>query len=60
LTLPVGANAAFDVSLLPVSFLSPVRFLWEKDKEMPAYQPEEEAVDEVVDDADDEEEDLDE
>ncbi len=59
LILPVGANAAFDVSLLPETFLSPVRFVWEKDKELPAYHPEEEAVIEVVADADDDEEEED-
>jgi hypothetical protein len=61
LALPVGGNVSFVVSLLPESFLSPVRFVWAKDKELPAYQPEDEAVVEVVGDAeDDDEEDLDE
>jgi hypothetical protein len=59
LILPVGTNGAFNVSLLPETFLSPVRFVWEKDKELPAYQPEEEAVVEVVVDADDDEEEED-
>lgn len=56
LTLPVGAAVTFGVSILPESFLSPVRFVWDKDKELPAYQPEEEAVVEVVGDADDDDE----
>jgi hypothetical protein len=59
--LPAGANAAFGVSILPETFLSPVRFVWEKDKELPPYQPEEETIVEVVgDEDDDDEDDLDE
>ena len=60
-TLPVGSKVSLVVSLLPEGFLSPVRFIWEKDKELPAYQPEEEAPAAVIDDQDDDdEEDLDE
>lgn len=57
LLLPVGSKDAFSVSLTPESFLSPVRFVWEKDKELPAYQPDEEQPAEAVDDDDEEDED---
>lgn len=56
LLLPVSAKESFAVSSLPETFLSPVRFVWEKDKELPAYHPDDEAVAEVVDDADDDDE----
>ena len=62
LLLPVSVKESFALPLLPESFLSPVRFVWEKDKELPPYQPDEEQpVELAVDDDDDEdEEDLDE
>lgn len=57
LDLPVGSNEHIDVSLVPESFLSPVRFVWEKDKQLPAYQPDDDQVVEVIgDDADEEDE----
>ncbi|MDZ4819882.1 MAG: toll/interleukin-1 receptor domain-containing protein [Planctomycetota bacterium] len=59
--LPVSTKESFALPLQPESFLSPVRFVWEKDKELPPYQPDEEQPAEAVDDdGDDDEEDLDE
>jgi hypothetical protein len=61
LDLPLGSNAFFRLGTIPESFISPVRFLWEKEEELPPYQPDEESADVVADDDDnDDEEDIDE
>ncbi|HSI15800.1 MAG TPA: toll/interleukin-1 receptor domain-containing protein [Chthoniobacter sp.] len=61
LDLPLGTGAFFRLGTMPESFISPVRFAWEKDGELPPYQPDEEPADVVVDDDDDDdEEDVDE
>jgi len=59
LELPVSGSEHIGVSLAPESFLSPVRFVWEKDKQLPAYQPDDDNTQEVVEDDADEEDDED-
>ena len=57
LDLPLGTGATFGLQTMPDRFLSPVRFVWEKEGELPPYQPEEEPTEIVVsDDGDDDEE----
>lgn len=64
LLLPVAAKEAISVAMVSERFVSPVHFVWPPDKEMPAFQTEDEETTEfVLDDADEDEndeEDLDE
>lgn len=62
LDLDVGKDAQLKMSTKSESFISPVKFRWEKEKELPPYQPDDEtASNEVLaDDDDSDEEDFDE
>lgn len=62
LDLEVGKSATVRISKAPAGFVSPVRYRWEKDKELPPYHGDDDdtpAETEYVDDEPDEEEDDD-